>query len=41
MHLAAAAAIAREYLQDFIAGGHIDPNLAYLACGPNKVRRAR
>lgn len=38
---AAAAAIATGYLQDLIAGGHINPDLAYLACDPNKVRRAR
>ena len=38
---AAAAAIATGYLQDLIAGGHINPDLAYLPCDPNKVRRAR
>ena len=37
----AAAAIATGFLQDLIAGGHINPDLAYLACDPNKVRRAR
>ena len=37
----AAAALATGFLQDLIAGGHLSPDLAYLACDPAKVRRAR
>ena len=38
---AAAAACATGFLRDLITAGHLNPNMAYLACDPNKVRRAR
>ena len=38
---AAAAALASGFLQDLITGGHLSSDMAYLACDPNKLRRAR
>ena len=38
---AAAATIASEYLKDLIAAGHLAPEMAYLACDPSKLVRAR
>lgn len=38
---AAAAACATGFLQDLIAAGHVSSDMAYAACDPNKVRRAR
>ena len=38
---AAAAAVCTGYLQDLIAAGHVSPDLAYLACDPSKLVRAR
>ena len=37
----AAATIASEFLKDLIAAGHLDPDMAYLACDPSKLYRAR
>lgn len=38
---AATAAIASEFLKDLIAAGHLSPEMAYLACDPSKLVRAR
>ena len=38
---AAAAAIATAFLKDQIAYGVVPPEMAYLACDPNKIARAR
>ena len=38
---AATGAIATAFLQDLIAAGHLDPEMSYLACDPNKIARAR
>ena len=38
---AAAATVASEFLKDFIAAGHLAPEMAYLACDPSKMKRAR
>ena len=38
---AAAAAIASGYLQDLISAGHLPAKMAYLACDPSKIARAR
>ncbi|KAG0698754.1 hypothetical protein GWK47_025973 [Chionoecetes opilio] len=37
----AAAALASGFLQDLIADGHLSPDISYLVCDPNKLRRAR
>ncbi|KAG0710775.1 hypothetical protein GWK47_022127 [Chionoecetes opilio] len=37
----AAAALASGFLQDLIADGHLSPDMSYLVCDPNKLRRAR
>jgi len=37
----ATATIASSFLKDLIAAGHLSPEMAYLACDPSKVRRAR
>ena len=41
MSPSAAATIASEFLKDLIAAGHLDPDMAYLACDPSKLYRAR
>ena len=33
--------IASSFLQDLITAGHLSPEMAYLACDPNKIARAR
>ena len=38
---AAAGAIASGYLQDLITAGHLPAKMAYLACDPSKIARAR
>ena len=38
---AAAGAIASGYLQDLISAGHLPAKMAYLACDPSKIVRAR
>ena len=38
---AAAATVASEFLKDLIAAGHLAPEMAYLACDPSKMKRAR
>ena len=38
---AATAAIASEFLKDLIAAGHLSQEMAYLACDPSKLVRAR
>ena len=38
---AAAATIASEFLKDLISAGYLAPEMAYLACDPNKLVRAR
>ena len=38
---AATGAIATAFLQDLIAAGHLNPEMSYLACDPNKIARAR
>ncbi|KAG0724306.1 hypothetical protein GWK47_040839 [Chionoecetes opilio] len=37
----AAASLASGFLQDLIADGHLSPDMSYLVCNPNKLRRAR
>ena len=38
---AAAAACSTGFLQDMIAAGHLSSDMSYMACDPNKLRRAR
>ncbi|KAG0719077.1 hypothetical protein GWK47_051232 [Chionoecetes opilio] len=36
----AAAALASGFLRDLITDGHLSPDMSYLVCDPNKLRRA-